>query len=95
MGFNKLDDLVNLVFGHFNGGRTIEQKINDKYDQPTFPRVTHLGLNFFEDNFEGIVWILKHIHVMFETSEAVLCSVDVAFDVGGVAREFGFCGVGK
>lgn len=30
---------------------------------------------------------------MFETSDAVFCSVK--FDVGGVAREFGFRGVGK
>ena len=95
MGFNKLDDLVNLVFGHFNQGRTIEQKINDKYDQLTFPRVTHMSFDFFEDNIKGVVGILKHFHIVFETSDAVLCSVDVAFDVGGVAWEFGFCRVGK
>ena len=95
MRFKKLDDLLNFGFGRFNGDREIKQKVNDKYDQPTCPRVTHLGFNFFEDDLEVIVWILEHIHFMFKTIDAVLCSVDVTFDVGGVAGEFGFCGVGK
>ena len=95
MRFNKLDDSFNFGFGHFNRDREIEQKISDKYDQPTLSRVTHLGFEFFKNNFKGIVWILEHIYVMFKTSDAMLCCVDVAFDVRGVAGEFSFCRVRK
>ena len=65
MRFNKLDDSLNLGFGRFNRDRKIEHKISDKYDQPTIPRVAIYRLDFFENDIEGVVGILKHFNIMF------------------------------
>ena len=75
MGFNKLVNLINFANGCLNWGGEFEQKINDKYDQPTLTRVTHPSLNLAEDTVKGVVGILEHLNVMFETSDAVLCCV--------------------
>ena len=72
----------------------MEQKIYDKYDQPTFPRVTHSRLYLAEDTIQGVVGVLKQLNVVLKTSNAVLCCVDVAF-VAIVTWEFCFDGIRK
>ena len=65
MGFNKLDDSLNLSYGRFNRDRKIEHKIRYKYDQPTIPRVTICKLDFFKNDIEGVVGVLEHFDIMF------------------------------
>ena len=93
LGLNKLVNLVNFVNGRLNWVGEIELKINDKYDQPAHTRVTQPVLNLAKDTVKGIVGILKHLNVRFKTSDAVLCCVDVTFDVLGVVWEFGSGGI--
>ena len=93
MGLNKFVNLINFVNGRLNWDRKIEQKIHYKYDQPTFPRVTHSGFDLGKDIIQSIIGVLKQFDIMFKTSDAVQCFVDVAFNVACVTWKFNFSGI--
>ena len=71
IGPNKFVNLFNFVFGCLHWDGEIEQKIGYEYDQPTFPRVTHFGLDLSKDIIQGIIGVLKQFNIVFKSSDAV------------------------
>ena len=69
------------------------EKSSNKYNQPTFLRVTHSGHDLGRNIVQGVIGVLKQLNVVFKSSDAVCCCVNVTFDVACVTWVFGFGGI--
>ena len=69
IGLNKFVNLINFVFGCLHWDGEIKQEISYEYDQPTFSRFTHSGLNLSRNIIQGVIVVLKQFNIVFKSSD--------------------------